>query len=961
MTSRLKRKLNDLGVDSSSSKANESFCLIGTPLPPLEKSKDTGEFVPLWKQEVRDEKGRRRLHGAFTGGFSAGYFNTVGSQEGIASGWTPSTFISSRGDRAKAKTARPEDFMDEEDLAELQEGRKLVDEHDEMDFGGTEAELRRRAGVAGDDAEKDPITAALEASLAPAPKDSVGARILKKMGWRVGQGIGPRLTYAQRKAQEAGISDSWKETEGGEEDEEAKKHLYPRQDTPVLLASRKGNFHGLGYVPGMRLEESVGGGREIARDKGPRISAGFGLGALNDADEDDVDIYDAAASRQLRTRMAFDAADEDDSHLIAMGSSSTRSTAGRQQSRVSSTAGTQTFNDGRLVLKGFVLSDMPVAEDRWFPIPDVPNGWTPNPRRVWNQQKNKENEEDGRMDHLPPPKSEPKTHAEWKGSFMSADERGSLLGETPLPSKPRSVFEYISQKDRERLQNIKNAVPRPSPIAAPVPLANAAPPLTPTPSAHTRDEINIPYLHPSVAKAALQGFQPFAADPVKQSRYTAFLNFQSTRGSVVPGAPNAGFDIGPLPDQNVEQFNKELDDYAKAATVFKPLSGAMAGRFRSAAIVEIGPTVVEGLYQPGPSVPQTEGEPTEQEEKEEEDPKISSARLGMYGLLTRETQPWQPARLLCKRFGVKAPEVDTTEAAGAATADFATPTAASRETGQSDAAMVDPGVSTSNSTSAGAITDGLDPKRRDGSRDLANIGLGEDDQQGKDTLTYQRPAMDIFKAIFASDDEDSDDDTAEHDDAPEPKGEPASLSSGVDQNRTQTKIEQVALELTAGDVAIPSYAPGQENSDKVDLTSFKPTFVPRSERESRNEKSKGTKNKDKDKRKKGTSKIALMSFADEETFGPDFSAPQIHREKKEKGRDRKRQKRKGKGRNEDDEDDSMWVEAPAPETVKNLPLDSPSDPLANNYTTTTETSSGGLDANGEAKPPRGRKRAIDFM
>jgi hypothetical protein len=29
-----------------------------------------------------DEKGRRRFHGAFTGGFSAGYFNTVGSKEG---------------------------------------------------------------------------------------------------------------------------------------------------------------------------------------------------------------------------------------------------------------------------------------------------------------------------------------------------------------------------------------------------------------------------------------------------------------------------------------------------------------------------------------------------------------------------------------------------------------------------------------------------------------------------------------------------------------------------------------------------------------------------------------------------------------------------------------------------------------------------------------------------------------
>ncbi len=28
MTSRLKRKLNDLGIDTSSSKANENFCLV---------------------------------------------------------------------------------------------------------------------------------------------------------------------------------------------------------------------------------------------------------------------------------------------------------------------------------------------------------------------------------------------------------------------------------------------------------------------------------------------------------------------------------------------------------------------------------------------------------------------------------------------------------------------------------------------------------------------------------------------------------------------------------------------------------------------------------------------------------------------------------------------------------------------------------------------------------------------
>lgn len=49
------------------------FALFGTPLPPLDsESRDDGSYVPLWKQEVRDERGRKRLHGAFTGGFSAG-------------------------------------------------------------------------------------------------------------------------------------------------------------------------------------------------------------------------------------------------------------------------------------------------------------------------------------------------------------------------------------------------------------------------------------------------------------------------------------------------------------------------------------------------------------------------------------------------------------------------------------------------------------------------------------------------------------------------------------------------------------------------------------------------------------------------------------------------------------------------------------------------------------------------
>ena len=54
-------------------KQANSFVLYGTPLPPLDdQSRDDGSYVPVWKQEVTDERGRKRLHGAFTGGFSAG-------------------------------------------------------------------------------------------------------------------------------------------------------------------------------------------------------------------------------------------------------------------------------------------------------------------------------------------------------------------------------------------------------------------------------------------------------------------------------------------------------------------------------------------------------------------------------------------------------------------------------------------------------------------------------------------------------------------------------------------------------------------------------------------------------------------------------------------------------------------------------------------------------------------------
>ncbi|KAJ5682246.1 hypothetical protein N7462_005411 [Penicillium macrosclerotiorum] len=124
------------------------YAFYGTPLPPLDAGvRDDGSYMPVWKQEVTDERGRKRLHGAFTGGFSAGYFNTVGSKEG----WAPKTFISSRQNRARdAKQSvqqRPEDFMDEEDLREQDESRTLQTAEGFAGFGSTQIDAIRKAGI----------------------------------------------------------------------------------------------------------------------------------------------------------------------------------------------------------------------------------------------------------------------------------------------------------------------------------------------------------------------------------------------------------------------------------------------------------------------------------------------------------------------------------------------------------------------------------------------------------------------------------------------------------------------------------------------------------------------------------------------------------------------------------------------------------------------------------------------
>lgn len=153
--------------------------------------------VRVWRAavgQVRDAEGRRRFHGAFTGGFSAGYYNTVGSAEG----WAPSQFVSSRKARAEVRAQRPEDFMDEDDDPML--GRKLA-ARDEFDTLGARAAARASTTAVAAAAGPSHIPGPLPGELIVPSAAPIGKKLLRCMGWRDGQGLGPRAARQRKKKQ----------------------------------------------------------------------------------------------------------------------------------------------------------------------------------------------------------------------------------------------------------------------------------------------------------------------------------------------------------------------------------------------------------------------------------------------------------------------------------------------------------------------------------------------------------------------------------------------------------------------------------------------------------------------------------------------------------------------------------------------------------------------------------------
>ncbi|KAE8906528.1 hypothetical protein PF005_g23627 [Phytophthora fragariae] len=326
-------------------------------------------------QEVTDAQGRRRFHGAFTGGYSAGYYNSVGSEEG----WTPRTFSSSRGDRMPRVEQRAEDFMDEEDDPLLGKRLETTERYDTLQTGAKRRlQQQQQTDQGGAGAGAIPGFALPDDWVLPVD-DSIGAKLLKQMGWKEGHGIGQRVRRRKFLEEKEGEETPKLLTQGVQEettemgarvDAEEEVYVPPRKvfDVQKAFPKPKLDRYGAGFDPYTNAPEfsrykqqeeekqraKEGSHRQVvsfsdalkATNGSNRATTAYGLSALEE--DDDIDVYGSVSMAEFDRVIAPLGAKKD---LKRLDSSA------QESRRREKTAACRTLcSDGRPVLPGFELS-----------------------------------------------------------------------------------------------------------------------------------------------------------------------------------------------------------------------------------------------------------------------------------------------------------------------------------------------------------------------------------------------------------------------------------------------------------------------------------------------------------------------------------------------------------------------------------------------------------------------------
>jgi G patch domain-containing protein 1 len=646
------------------------------------------------------------------------YFNTVGSKEG----WAPSTFVSSRANRAKKDDAkqRPEDFMDEEDLRDAEEARKIETNAAFAGLGSTEDHFSRQDGLMG---------------LFRAQGETIGTKLLRKMGWKDGQGVGPKVRRKARLDVKSGAG------------EKGDTFLFAPENVSMISFARKTDRKGLGFEGESRIgvkisappsdededEDGLGSlGRPRPKALGKskkseaKRSGGIGIGILNDTGSDDEDPYEIGPRISYNRVMGGDKKKKKAATTAINPAVKAKPTFIPNRTALKRVAlGVRRCHDGRLPLDGFVLGREPdpltteINAEGKYPPPEIPPGWKSS-----KQPKAAEGEENSYVS----------TADAAKASALDPKARAALLGEKQLPGK--SVFDFLSASARERLVALTGKQNLPE-AKGEVPEGYSL-----TEEQKTQEVLNqVPKLEKETAIAAISrgASGPYAEDDEKRSRYRAYLEFQAGYGKALPFRP---------PKLSLDDWLKEFYEFYNCARIFKPMTGFMASRFTT--------STSTSRMSSGSQAQVDDKDLVAKPPEKAKDPAEEAAKLGMFGHMTRSVADFYPSRLLCKRFGVKPPahvqpdQEETGRPSAAATPGYEAYGAESRPaSGVAPRPLaIEYGVGFGDARET--ATEAADEKTAVAPTPIVDASRNE-------ALEGKRAGEEVFKAIFGDSDDDDDD------------------------------------------------------------------------------------------------------------------------------------------------------------------------------------------------------------
>ena len=622
-----------------------------------------------------------------------------------------------------ASQQRPEDFMDEEDLREADEAKVLSTSEGFAGLGTTKEDAIRTGGLM---------------DIFRVTGDTVGVKLLKKMGWREGQGIGPKVRRVAKADNGEAVS--------------GEMHLFAPDDPQMISFNRKTDWKGIDYSGEARLpssqeqvshphsaksdDEKTGTKDELLKNSAANKNktGGFGVGVLNDTGSDDEDPYEMGPKISY-TKVLGGNKKPDKKKKFTLGSANPFVAAkpvfiSKKMTEANSAFGFRKCHDGRFPLDGFVLygeldafASISLQEDKYRP-PKVPLDWKSSKAQKQDRAESKY----------------VSTADAAKASSLNAHSRSALLGEEQLPGK--SVFDFLSTSARARIVTASGKSNLPAAGGEKAPQGYE---ITAEEQAKSLQD-SVPYLDPNVALQALArgvgGWMPYAEDEAKRSRYRTYLETQAGTRHASPARAR---------DTSKEEWIIEMQEFARAAQIFKPVNGLLASKFTSSSLQPHGDadtgtgTSTDSLLTKAAPKP--------------EDPAEAAAKLGMFGPMTRSVQNFYPTRLLCKRFNVKPPTIVQPEP-GDVPIQQSRPKATSFQSYSfQTSANVDVVSGVQSPEGQAMIASG--PSIRSTTESQAtSAGTARDEMPGavdaerNEALEAARPGEAIFKAIFGSDDED---------------------------------------------------------------------------------------------------------------------------------------------------------------------------------------------------------------